>query len=63
MTAIEKKTAQIPQVEQLIKYMNNGMISLIDASGKVKDLYLKGYIAYDHANAAIRILARIKVKE
>lgn len=61
MTKEEKKVYNLPDIECLRIYIENGFISLMEAARTINDLYYRGNLAYDQANTAIKLLAKIKV--
>lgn len=61
MTKEEKKVYNSPDIECLRHHIENGFISLMEAARTVNDLYYRGSLAYDQANTAIKLLAKIKV--
>lgn len=62
MTKQEKKVYELPNIECIRHHIENGMISLMEASKTITELYYKGHLAYDQANTAIKLIGRIKVK-
>lgn len=61
MTKEEKKVYNNPDIECLRHHLENGFVSLMEAARTVNDLYYRGSLAFDQANIAIRLLAKVKV--
>ena len=58
----KSKVMELPEIKYLKKYLEEGMISLLDMAGTIARMYDEGTLSYDEANEAVKKLARIKVR-